>query len=206
MFRLKGLVPEWFGSSAPSPDRQTELSKHPFRPPGWKFWNSHVHKALCPSRGFSIPLYLLNKHQLEIPQEKLTLEAKKCCFQLQCESNPELRRKTTDIYIQQLWIPNIFFLKLHFWTPVPLWDDKNIVERAVTFPSSPPMDSTSLSSSLTPVASLNPHNCLGARSSRMCRGNDSFQGNAGSTRVTCKVCTFLSMALLTAPGTIQGPK
>lgn len=55
-----------------------------------------------------------------------------------CESNPELRRQTTDICIQQLWIPNIFFLKLYFWTPVPLWDDKNVVEWAVTFPTSLP--------------------------------------------------------------------
>lgn len=76
-FRLRGLVPESFGSPT---DRQGFPNTHSDLLV-WKFWNSPIH--FCPPRGFSIssiPLYLLNKHQLEIPQVKLTLEAKNGVF------------------------------------------------------------------------------------------------------------------------------
>lgn len=103
-----------------------------------KFWNSPMHKAVCPSHCFlisSIPLYLLSKHQLE-SHLNITKEAKSCVFSYTMRATQNWEKTSLMPSTFNNSDTNIFFLKLYFCMPRPLPDDKDVREWAATFPTS----------------------------------------------------------------------
>lgn len=106
----------------------------------WKSWNSPMHKAFCPSRCFFYqPYSSFSTEETSAGKSTweshlhITPEAEKLCFQLQHESNPELRQNLHYIHFDS---QAFSFSSFTFALPTPLPHDKDIRGWAVTFSTS----------------------------------------------------------------------